>query len=134
MNNHKDHTTTMYNDFEKIKKITKPMKEFCYSDKLCYTKMCPTGNIELCDYNVGMLCVVIETTRMMPGDVYHTRIRINTIDDGDMGGWSEAMSLEKANELTTRIANEVFKDMGPLPCLKELNKQLFKYDIVVIFE
>ena len=121
------------------------LKVFSYEVKqgkntfLHFEKMIQTGDCPLGSYGAGFLNVEIWTTsdpylRDQTEDCYNVRIRYANTDDGDYGGWSKPMGLEKANGLAERVMMEVYSDMVSLSSTDEINKTLRPYGLRVDFE
>lgn len=119
---------TRYDGFRTLKILT----ELTKTEK-GYSKFIQRGNLSLYDYNRGFIDLSVHAYLNQLKEPF-VRIWFGTVDDGDYGGWLACATLEQAQELVERIANEVFKDMISFPTDEELNRMLRPYGIWVGYE
>lgn len=124
----------IYEAYDKLQEIL-TLKKGTNHGLPAFRKMCQTGQCPLSDYNQGFIGVkgYVSSFHQKEGE-YVVRLWFGTIDDGDYGGWSKPMSLEKATTLLWRIADEVFVDMLILPNTEDMNLKLRPYGLYVDFE
>lgn len=109
-----------------------------------YGKLVFKGDLEFGDYNRGAfhleLQVILDGALYIKGQtdpqkdpVWQVMLNVTTVDDGDLGGRSKHMTLEKANHLSETVAKEIFEEIVAMPTLEEFQTQLRPHGIYVNF-
>jgi hypothetical protein len=127
----------MYSIFKAFRKLTKMRVEDPDRGGFRnYRKMVQTGECDgdFFDYGVGFLDFHVRVIYDGQSKVHRVRISLQTIDDGDYGGWSNGMAPEKAQEIVDRIATEFLEDLDKLPSKDELNENLRPYGMYIDHE
>lgn len=117
-----------YDMFKQLRELTS-----LHETKNGFSKFIQKGDIEFYDYGVGFFDVSVYYYRDHLGR-HNVRIFLDTIDDGDYGGWLRKVREKDARETVKLIAENVFRNMVSLPSLQELNEKLDPYGIQVGYE
>jgi len=128
----------LYEKFDALKALME-IVESPKSDGVEFNKMIQTGDLGFNDYGVGFLNFHIYSGKFgnidkNSTDTHQVRMSINTIDDGDMGGWSKFMTKEKADALVRKVVEEVVSTLLKFPTLEKLNEQLVPHGLYMMYE
>lgn len=129
-----------YAVFDILQEATALKKVMDTPDELAYHKMVQTGQLEFHDYGTGFLNFELSTRPCARAphapeggeNLWFVRLRIATVDDGDMGAWTKPMIEAKARDLVERVAHDVMEDLISFPTLDELNAQLRPFGLYVM--
>jgi hypothetical protein len=100
-----------------------------------YGKLVFKGQLAFVDYNRGAfhleVQVILDGARYTKGEtdiktdpVWQVILNVCTVDDGDLGGCSKHLTLEKANQLSEALGKEVLAEIVEMPTLEEFQAQL----------
>lgn len=124
----------MYDRYNQLQKLTEMYPMDPQTTPLGYEKFVQTGDLEFWDYGRGFLCIKIYTAKAYKVDGWCVRMPFCTVDDGDMGAWSQPMPEAKAREIVERVAQEWLKPLHKLPRLEQLNIDLRPYGLYACYE
>lgn len=120
-----------YSKFKAIEPLMAIEHDEAPDGSISHWRMIPTGDLEFHDYGAGFLCVRVWVNKHRDAELANAVVSFNTIDDGDLDGWSPNMTLACANTMALTIMTEIFERMSKLPNIEKLQELLRPYNITL---